>query len=385
MNEQQVVIDIQRALVLKLAEALLLAAAAFILTLVIGRRWIRWLRDHNIGKSIRVDGPQTHQVKTGTPTMGGVMIIFSIVVLTVVFNLVGRLSMLLPLAALIGYGILGSFDDFLSLTKVRSATFGMTERAKMFWLVMLALLLSLGLYLPKPYGLQNSGDVIVPFYGVVDIGYWYIPIATFLIVAMANAVNFTDGLDGLAGWTLAIAFAAFGVIAFVYGFDYLVTYSFTACGACVAFLWFNAHPAQVFMGDTGALALGATLAIVALISQAWLLLPVVGVVFVAEAAAVVIQRYYFKYTRIKTGTGKRVFRMAPLHNHFELKGWSEMQVVQRFVMVGIIAAMVGVSLALNPPLPAKQGLELSTNNQPFSSSDDQLTPTVIVTPTQEGR
>ena len=374
MNEQQVVVEIQRALVLKLAEALLLAGGAFLLTLFIGRYWIQWLRQHNIGKAIRVDGPQTHQIKTGTPTMGGVMIIAAIVVLTVVFNLVDRWSMLLPLAALIGYGILGSFDDFLSLTKVKSTTFGMTERAKMLWLVLIALVLSLGLYLPKPYGLQNSGDVIIPFYGVVDIGYWYIPVATFLIVAMANAVNFTDGLDGLAGWTLAVAFAAFGVIAFVYGFDYLVTYSFTACGACVAFLWFNAHPAQVFMGDTGSLALGATLAIVALISQAWLLLPVVGIIFVVEAASVVIQRYYFKYTRIRTGTGKRFFRMSPLHNHFELKGWSEMQVVQRFVMLSIIAAMVGISLALSPTIRIAD-TPIDIIDQPFRSTDDLFTPT----------
>ena len=138
-----------------------------------------------------------------------------------------------------------------------------------------------------------------------------------------------------AAMNLGISAIIFGIIAFVYRFDYLVTYSFTVSGACVAFLWFNAHPAQVIMGDTGALALGATLAIVALISQAWILLPVVGVVFVAEAASVVIQRYVFKYTRITTGTGRRFFKMAPLHYHFELKGWSEMQVVQRFVMVGI--------------------------------------------------
>ncbi len=378
MNEEQVVSQIQQALVVKLAEALLLAAAAFILTLLIGRWWIRWLKAHNIGKSIRVDGPQSHQIKTGTPTMGGVMIIIAVVILTVAFNLYQRWSMLLPLAALISYGILGAFDDFLSLTKVKSQSFGLTERFKMVWLVLIALIASLALYLPKPYGLANGGDVVVPFFGVVDIGYWYIPVATFLIVAMANAVNFTDGMDGLAGWTLAIAFAAFGIIAFVYRFDFLVTYSFTVSGACVAFLWFNAHPAQVFMGDTGALALGATLAIVALISQAWLLLPVVGIVFVVEASSVVIQRYYFKYTRMRTGTGRRVFKMAPIHNHFELKGWSEMQVVQRLVMIGIIAAMVGISLALYPALPTRPSTNPDTD-APFTSTDN-LTPTVVETP-----
>ncbi len=377
MNEEQVVSQIQQALVVKLAEALLLAGAAFVLTLLVGRWWIRWLKAHNIGKAIRIEGPQSHQIKTGTPTMGGVMIIIVVVILTVAFNLYNRWSMLLPLAMLVSYGILGAFDDFLSLTKVKSKTFGLTERFKMVWLVLIALIASLALYLPTPFGLANSGLVVVPFYGVVDIGYWYIPVATFLIVAMANAVNFTDGMDGLAGWTLAVAFAAFGIIAFVYRFDYLVTYSFTVSGACVAFLWFNAHPAQVFMGDTGSLALGATLAIVALISQSWLLIPVIGVVFVIEAASVVIQRYYFKYTRIRTGTGRRVFKTAPIHHHFELKGWSEMQVVQRFVMIGIIAAMVGISLALYPALPIRQQPAIS--DQPFRPIDDR-TPTATVTP-----
>ncbi|GAA5526544.1 phospho-N-acetylmuramoyl-pentapeptide-transferase [Herpetosiphon gulosus] len=380
MNNEQVVIEIQRALVLKLAEALLLAGAAFVLTLVLGRWWIRWLKAHNIGKAIRVDGPQSHMIKIGTPTMGGVMIIASVVIITVIFNLVGRWSMLLPLAALVGYGILGAFDDYLSLTKVRSKTFGLTERFKMVWLVMIAFFASLALYLPEPFGLDNGGEVVVPFVGVIDIGYWYIPIATFLIVAMANAVNFSDGMDGLAGWTSAIAFAAFGVIAFVYRFDYLVTYSFTVSGACVAFLWFNAHPAQVFMGDTGSLALGATLAIVALISKAWLLLPIVGIIYVLEAASVVIQRYYFKYTRITTGTGKRVFKMTPIHHHFELAGWSEMQVVQRFVMIGIIAAMIGISLALNPALPQQASSNQPTApNNPFTTTDDPL-PTAYPTP-----
>jgi phospho-N-acetylmuramoyl-pentapeptide-transferase len=380
VNEEQVVSQIQQALVVKLAEALLLAGAAFVLTLIVGRWWIRWLKAHNIGKSIRLEGPQSHLIKTGTPTMGGVMIIFVVVVLTVAFNLYNRWSMILPLAMLVSYGILGAFDDFLSLTKVKSKTFGMTERFKMVWLVLIALIASLALYLPKPFGLANSGLVVVPFYGVVNIGYWYIPLATFIIVAMANAVNFADGMDGLSGWTLAVAFAAFGVIAFVYRFDYVVTYSFTVSGACVAFLWFNAHPAQVFMGDTGSLALGATLAIVALISQSWLLLPVVGIVYVVEALSVVIQRYYFKYTRIKTGTGRRVFKQAPIHHHFELIGWSEMQVVQRFVMIGIIAAMVGISLALNPALPVRQ--QPISSDEPFRSIDDRTpTLTVPVTPT----
>lgn len=340
------------ALVAKMAEALLLAAAAFVLTLVTGRWWVGWLRTKKIGKQIRVEGPESHMIKNGTPTMGGVMIIVTVVILTIFFNLLpDRLSMLLPLATMISFAILGSFDDFLSLTGTRSKTYGVTVKFKFLWLLAIALIASLALYLPKPFGLENSGIVVVPFYGRVDIGYWYIPIATFIIVATANAVNLTDGLDGLAGWNLTIAFAAYGVIAFLQGFDYLVTYAFTVAGACAAFLWYNAHPAQVFMGDTGSLALGATLAIVALQSQQWLLLPIVGVVFMVEVLSDIIQVSYFKWTKRRFGQGKRIFKMAPIHHHFELIGWSEMQVVQRFVLIGVIAAMIGISLALKPLPP----------------------------------
>jgi phospho-N-acetylmuramoyl-pentapeptide-transferase len=204
------------------------------------------------------------------------------------------------------------------------------------------------LYLPDPYGLHHSGLVRIPLVGTFDIGLWFIPIATLLIVATSNAVNLTDGLDSLAGWNLTMAFAAFGVMTFLSEprLTNLMVFSFTLVGACTAFLWYNAYPAQVFMGDTGALALGAVLAVVALQSQQWILLPVVGVVFVAEALSVIIQTTYFKWTRRKFGEGRRVFKMAPLHHHFELSGWSQTQVTQRFALIGAVAAMVGVSLAL---------------------------------------
>ena len=173
-------------------------------------------------------------------------------------------------------------------------------------------------------------------------GRWvYIPIAAFIIVSMSNAVNLTDGLDGLAGSIAAVAFAAYGVIAFLQGQIWLVAFVYTVVGAIFAFLWFNAHPAELFMGDTGSLALGATLAVVALMTGQWLLLPVVGLVFVAENLSVVLQVGYFKLTG-----GKRLFKMAPLHHHFELLGWSETHVTQRFWLIGILSAMLGIALAL---------------------------------------
>ena len=339
------------AVISSITEIVLLATGSFFLTLLAGRYWIRWLVLHKIGKQVRLDGPQSHITKTGTPTMGGIMIVVSVTIMTALFNLAGRLSMVLPLAVLISYAMFGASDDLLSLTRSPSKTHGLPARFKFIWLSVSALITSLVLYLPKPYGLQNEGLVQIPFVGPWNIGYWYIPLATLIIVATANAVNFADGLDSLCASLLVFAFAAYGVIAFVAypRLTYLSPFAFTLVGACAAFLWYNAHPAQVIMGDTGALALGAVLAVVALISQHWLLLPIIGVIFVAEALSVILQTSYFKWTRRRCGQGRRLFRMAPLHHHFELRGWSEMQVTQRFVLIGMIAALIGVSLALTTP------------------------------------
>ncbi len=335
------------------ARSLLLAGGAFVLTLFTGRYWVAWLKSKKIGKQVRADGPQSHLGKTGTPTMGGIMIVVSAAIMTVLFNLRGRPSMLLPLAVLISFGILGGYDDFLSLTGTRSKTHGLTARLKFVSLLLIALIAALALYLPREYfGLANEGCVQVPFYGPINIGYFYIPIAVFVILATSNAVNITDGLDSLAAWTLAISFAAYGIISFIAypRLVYLHAFCFTMVGANAAFLWYNAHPAQVFMGDTGALAMGAALAVVALISQHWLLLPLIGIVFVAEAASSGLQTLYFKWTRWRTGTGRRLFKMAPLHHHFELSGWSETQVMQRFVLIAMIAAIIGISLTLTTRL-----------------------------------
>lgn len=248
-------------------------------------------------------------------------------------TLIGR-SILVPMGVMVAYGVLGALDD---LTGVRRMPTGMLARYKFLWQTIFAAITALALHF-----ILDLRSVALP--GVpekIDIGLWYVPVAMFIIVGTSNAVNLTDGLDALAGSLAAVAFAAYGVIAFLQGQIWLVAFDFTVVGAILAFLWYNAYPAELFMGDTGSLSLGATLAIVALMTGQWLLLPVVGFTFVAEAMSDILQVGYFKLTG-----GKRLFKMAPLHHHFELLGWSETQVTQRFWLVGILTAMLGIALAL---------------------------------------
>jgi phospho-N-acetylmuramoyl-pentapeptide-transferase len=257
-------------------------------------------------------------------------------------TLIGK-SILLPLLVLTAFGVLGAVDD---LSEVRGWWGGEGLRARiMFPLqIFLALVTAIGLHHPQFLGLHEVGVPTVT--DVVDVGVWYVPIAAFVIISMANAVNLTDGLDGLAGSIAAVAFIGYGIIAFLQGQFPLLSFCFTMVGALFAFLWFNTHPAQLFMGGMGSLALGATLAVVALMSFQWLLLPIIGLIFVAEAGSVVIQVSYFKLTRWLAGVGRRVFKMTPLHLHFEVLGWSETQITQRFWLIEVLAAMLGIALAL---------------------------------------
>ncbi len=317
-----------------LALSLAISSIAFVMTVAAGRPYIEYLKAKGIGKRIRVDGPEGHEYKTGTPTMGGVMFTVSAVVLTLIFNLAGRLSMLLPIAVLLGTAILGGIDDRLNL--VGGTREGLAARFKMAWLVLFAVAASLVLYFPL-----HLRSIYVPGVGKHDIGLIYIPIAVLVISGSANAVNLTDGLDSLAGGTAAVAFVAYGIIAFLQGQIQVVTFCFTMAGALLGFLWYNAHPAQVFMGDTGSLAIGASLATAAFMTGQWLLLPVVGLVFMAETISVMLQVSYFKLTH-----GKRIFLMTPLHHHFELLGWSETQITLRFWLFGMMAGLLGVALAL---------------------------------------
>lgn len=315
--------------------ALLWAVGSFLLTALVGRPLIRLLRRHHIGKMIRLDGPATHQVKMGTPTMGGLIILGPVLLLTVLTNLAGRASMWMPLGVMIGYALLGLYDDWRGLHDRTGV--GMLARLKFPWQLFIGVLAAAGLR----FVLKLGGMAVPTLPQELDIGWAYLPVAALLIVGFANAVNLTDGLDGLAAGTSAIAYTAYGVIAFFQGQTYLVIFCLTMVGALFGFLWYNVHPAQVFMGDIGSMALGATLATVALMTEQWLLLAVIGLVFVAEVVSVMLQVGYFKWTR-----GKRLFRMAPLHHHFELLGWSEVQITQRFWLVASVAAMVGIALAL---------------------------------------
>jgi phospho-N-acetylmuramoyl-pentapeptide-transferase len=275
--------------------------------------------------------------------MGGVLFIVPVVLLTILLNAaalfglegIGR-SVLVPTIVMVGYGLLGALDDWEGLRGKRRGE-GMRARTKFLAQVILAL----GTGYVLKY-LLDVPDLRVPgIKGIIDLGWWYIPIAAFVIVSESNAINFTDGLDGLAGLISATAFVAFGGIALLYHQWYLARFCFTIVGALFGFLWFNVHPAELFMGDTGSLSLGATLAVVALMTGFWPLLLVIAVVPLSEALSVVIQIAYFKLTH-----GKRFFKMTPIHLHFELLGWSETQVVQRFWLIGLLAGMFGIGLSL---------------------------------------
>jgi phospho-N-acetylmuramoyl-pentapeptide-transferase len=325
------------------ALALSLAGLTYMMTVIWGGPLLRILRHFKIGKQIRVDEPGKHFVKMGTPTMGGVMIILPVALMTVLLNatsligmkLLGQ-SVLVPLLAMLGYALLGAIDDWQGIRGKRRGE-GMRIRTKFAG----QLVLALGLAYVLKYMLKVPDLYLPGVEAEIELGWLYIPIAAFVIVSMSNAVNFTDGLDGLAGMISATIFAAYGGIALMQGQVFIARFCFTMVGALFGFLWFNAHPAQLFMGDTGALSLGATIAVIALMTGQWGLLPVVGIIPVSEALSDVIQIVYFRMTH-----GRRFFKMAPLHLHFELLGWSETQIVQRFWLIGLLAAMVGIGLAL---------------------------------------
>ena len=313
-----------------------------------GRPYLSLLRHWKIGKRIRIDGPDGHFTKMGTPTMGGILITVPVLLITValnIYNLIGQTvigrSILVPLGVMVAYGILGALDDISGVRGVRRGE-GFTARFKIRIEIVLTFFVALILY----YGMDLRSVAIPGIPEKINIGLFYIPIAMFVIIGSANAANLTDGLDGLAGIIMASAFVAYGVIAVLQGQIYLVRFCFTVVGASFAFLWYNAHPAELFMGDTGSLALGATLGVVALMTGQWLTLPIIMLVPVAETLSDIIQIAYFKFTKKRYGEGRRVFKMAPLHHHFELLGWSETQVVQRFWLVAILGAMAGVALAL---------------------------------------
>ncbi len=327
----------------QIAMALSLSGITFLLTVIWGAPLIRILRLLRIGKQIRIEGPRRHFVKLGTPTMGGWLVVISVVLVTGVLNLASILpelnvlgnSILLPMMTMLAFAILGALDDWRG---VRSEE---KEGIRARWKFLAQAAIAVGVALVLKYGL-DAPDLYIPIYlEEIELGIWYVPIAAFVIVSMSNAVNLTDGLDGLAGLIAATMFAAYGVVALLQGQVFLVRFTFTVVGALFAFLWYNAHPADLFMGDTGSLSIGATLAVVALMTGQWAILPVIAIIPVSVVMSVVLQVVYFKLTK-----GRRLFKMAPIHHHFELMGWSETQVVQRFWLVALLAAMVGIGLML---------------------------------------
>ncbi len=321
-----------------------LAALAFMMTVVWGGPLLRILRHYKIGKLIRVEEPGRHFTKMGTPTMGGVMIILPVALITVLLNAASLIGMeilgqsvLVPLLVMFIYATLGAVDDWEGVRGKRRGE-GMRIRTKLLAQIVLAI----GIAWVLKFILKVPDLYLPGILGEITISVWvYIPVAAFIIVGASNAVNFTDGLDGLAGLISATIFVAYGVIAIMQGQIFIARFCFTLVGALFGFLWFNVHPAQLFMGDTGSLSLGATIAVVALMTGQWALLPIIAVIPVSEAVADILQIGYFKITR-----GKRLFKMAPLHLHFELLGWSETQIVQRFWLIGLIGAMLGVGLAM---------------------------------------
>ena len=320
-----------------MVRALVIGAAASLVSVLAGGPLITLLERLGLRKAISAEGPDSHQKKAGTATMGGLLMLGTIVAVTVPTNLIGHTSILLPLGVMGAVGMIGAADDLMTLQG--RARFDGHERSvlvgKMGTLLIVGLVAGLILY----YGLEVE-SMNVPHFGQYELGIGYIAIAVVVIAGTTSASAVTDGLDGLLGGVMALAFASYGVIAFLQGQSFLATFCFTVVGAIIGFLWHNSHPARVFMGETGAMPLGAGLATVALMTGWWLILPLVGVVLVVEALSVAVQVGSFQLT------GKRPLKMAPVHHHFELLGWSEPQVVTRFWLLGVVGAILGIALAL---------------------------------------
>lgn len=332
-----------------MAFALTLGGFTFVMAVIWGSPLVEIMRRLKLGKQIRIEGPQEHMAKMGTPAMGGVLIVAWTLIISIVVNIVQLVqnleiaeSVVIPLGVMVAYSILGGIDDFHGFRQRPGV--GMLARHKIWYQVGIAGVAAILLYWLVN---RQHGWIAIPTVQVLlDIGLWYIPIATFIITATSNAVNLTDGLDGLAGIIAATAFAAYGIIAFLQDQQFLLVFSFVVVGACFAFLWFNAHPAQMFMGDVGSQALGGALGVVALMTNQWLILPIIAFVPVATTLSTILQVVSAVASRRFLGRDIRPFRMAPLHNHFVLLGWSETQIVQRWWLIGILAAMVGIALAL---------------------------------------
>ena len=300
-------------------------AMAFILVLGAGPWFIPKLHALKFGQSIREEGPQSHQVKSGTPTMGGMMIILGLTVATLVFSPWTK-EVMLALFVILGHFLLGFLDDYIKV--VRKHNEGLKPRQKLLGQIIIAGLVAVFGGLPT--------DLWIPFVGNIDFGYFFYAFMMFVMVGITNAVNLTDGLDGLASGTVAVASFFYMLVCAAMGKGELAVMLAATVGACLGFLKFNYHPAKIFMGDTGSLALGGVMAAAGILTHTELLLALIGFIFVCETLSVIIQVASFK------STGKRVFLMSPIHHHFELKGWSELKVVWVFWTVGLVMGILGL-------------------------------------------
>jgi len=342
------VLNVTRYITFRTAAASLSALA---ISLALGPWMIRKLREFQIGQVIRQDGPTSHRPKEGTPTMGGLLILTASLVPTLLWADLTNVYVWIAVLTTAAFGSIGFADDYLKI--VHRSHHGLRPRYKVLCQVLIATAVGVALITLANHGLYSL-KLVFPFFKnlIPNLGWWYLPFVVFVLVAESNAVNLTDGLDGLAISVFAISAAAYTALTYVVGnrvlADYLLLIHFppvaeltifcgSLVGASLGFLWYNSYPAEIFMGDVGSLALGAALGTVAILIKQELLLVIVGGVFVLEALSVVIQVASFK------STGKRVFRMAPIHHHFELSGWSEPKVISRFVIVAIIFALFSLT------------------------------------------
>jgi phospho-N-acetylmuramoyl-pentapeptide-transferase len=323
---------------------------ALLIALIVGPVMIRYLSSYNIGQSVRNDGPESHFSKAGTPTMGGALILVAIVVSTILWSDLSSRFVWVVLFVTVGFGAIGWIDDYKKIAFGNSK--GLSVKGKYFWQSVIGLSAALFLFYTARFPIETQ--LIIPFIKniIIDLGWFYVVLTYFVIVGSSNAVNLTDGLDGLAILPTVLVGGALGVFAYLTGnFNFssylgipyvpgvgeMVIFCGAIVGAGLGFLWFNTYPAQVFMGDVGALALGAALGVIAVIVRQELVLFIMGGIFVVETVSVVLQVVSFKLT------GRRIFKMAPLHHHYELKGWPEPRIIVRFWIITVVLVLIGIA------------------------------------------
>lgn len=355
LTDLHIVFNLFRFITFRAAGALV---TSLLIAFVLGPSTIRMLKNFGIGQVVRTDGPGTHLAKQGTPTMGGVLIVLPATLSTLLWAELDNWYIVIALTTFVAMSAIGFMDDYLKV--VRFQTAGLIARYKMLgqWVFGICL----GLFLINyPISPLEPNRTMLPFFSELSLlinPVVYVIFVSFVISGSSNAVNLTDGLDGLATGLVAITSATFGILAYLIGrvdsSSYLGLFylpgsgelgilALALTGSCLGFLWFNSHPAEVFMGDTGALGLGGVIGVIAILLKAEFFLAIVGGVFIAEVLSVVLQVGFFRYTRARDGVGKKIFRMAPIHHHFEEIGWTESKVVVRFWILGVMCAMVALS------------------------------------------